>query len=63
MTQTKTTKVAVTRCEHCGLERWGFAPAKGDCPRCGTNSAQQYTRWLDGNAEMVQRARNQSRTG
>lgn len=31
---TTTVTVTVTRCGKCGLERFDFAAARGNCPRC-----------------------------
>lgn len=40
----RTVKVAVTRCSHCGLERFGFRPHKGPCPRC--DRTFRPVRWI-----------------
>lgn len=39
-------KVCVERCEHCGLEHYGFAPrmSRRECPRCARRL--HTTRWI-----------------
>ncbi len=41
------TPVCVTRCNHCGDEVYGFAPATGECPQCARPETQRFPRWID----------------
>jgi len=51
-------QVCITRCEHCGLERWGWQPAATACPRCDTSAGMQIPRHVEhrGDLEMIDRA-------
>ena len=40
-----TKKVCVTRCGKCHLERFGFSPVTGNCPRCA--SPVSVNRWIN----------------
>lgn len=50
--------VCVTRCGHCTLEVYGYAPETGECPRCGRPESYRHSRWIsDPPAETTARAK------
>jgi hypothetical protein len=56
------TPVCVTRCDHCGDEVFGFAPATGACLRCARPESQRFPRWInDPHPHTTARAHRESR--
>ncbi len=61
-TKQTTIKVCNTHCEHCGMERYGFAPHRTSCPRCDDRESQ-IARWIsDPCQETIDAARRDGKT-